>query len=225
MVITEQFQVRATRQVVWDYFMDVQKVAACMPGVQSVEPLGNQTYKVAVSVKVGPIKAAFSGQVAIVESHPPESFRVTADWNDQNTASKAQVAADVELVEGPGEVVTCRLKADVAILGVLGKYGQGVAIKKAAEIREAFSACVQAALEPAPVAGAPAEAVAPPSPAEALAPVAAEPAPASAPVVAGLEPAPSPAPLPAAPPPTAAEAEPMPWWRRFWERVVALFAR
>ncbi len=151
MVIREQFQVRASRQAVWDFFMDVQKVAACMPGVQSVEPIGDNTYRVVISVKVGPIKADFSGQVAVIDPHPPTSFRVTADWKDRNTASKTQVAAGVELEELPDGTVTCRLKADVAILGVLGKYGQGIAEKKAAEIREAFSACLRAALEPAPV--------------------------------------------------------------------------
>lgn len=165
MIVSEEFQIRAPCQAVWDYFMDVNKVAACMPGVQSVEPLGNDTYRVAVGVKVGPIKADFSGQVAVLDKRPPAGFRVTADWKDRNTTSKTTVGADVELEDAGDGLVTCRLKADVAILGVLGKYGQGVAEKKAAEIRESFAACVRQALEPAPEVTPAAEPVAAAAPA------------------------------------------------------------
>lgn len=147
MILTQQFEVRAPRQALWDFLMDVKKVAACMPGVEAVEPLGDDNYQVRLGVKVGPIKASLGGQVAIVQIHPPQSMRVRADWKDANTGSKTQVQANIELAEASEGVVTCRLTADVSILGVLGKYGQGIADRKAAEINRAFAECVRATLE------------------------------------------------------------------------------
>lgn len=147
MILTEEFDVRAPRQMVWDFLLDEKRVAACMPGVEYVERTDEQSYQVRLGVKVGPIQARFGGGVTIVESNPPESLRIRADWQDRITSSKTQVFADITLEESVEGVVACRLTADVAILGILGKYGQGIAEKKASEIKEAFAACVRASLE------------------------------------------------------------------------------
>lgn len=148
MILIQEFEVHAPRQAIWDFLLDEKRSGACMPGVEQVERIDEQTYQVRLSVKVGPIKARFGGQVMIVETQPPDSLKVTADWKDGNTSSKALVAANVELQESSEGVVTCRLTADIGLTGVLAKYGQGVAQKKANEINAAFAECIRAALEP-----------------------------------------------------------------------------
>src|SRR4030095_5477434 len=52
---------------VWAFLMDVPSVAKCAPGVQWVEPLGDDKYRGTINVSVAPIKLALAGDVSIVE--------------------------------------------------------------------------------------------------------------------------------------------------------------
>jgi carbon monoxide dehydrogenase subunit G len=100
-----------------------------------------------MSTKIGPIKATFDGVLAIVEQRAPEAMRLQMDGKDTITGSKIRVAATVELTEAAEGLVTVVGKADVDVLGALGKYGQGVADKKAAEMSAAFADRLRAELE------------------------------------------------------------------------------
>src|SRR5947208_13128605 len=57
---------------VWAYLLDVHKVAACAPGFQSLEDLGEEHWKAVVSVGVGPVKAKFTLDVTRPEVQEPD---------------------------------------------------------------------------------------------------------------------------------------------------------
>lgn len=136
--IAQDIEVSGSSQDVWDFLMDVDQVAACMPGVESVEPAGDDTYQVQLSLRVGPIKPKFRGEVAFLEKKPTESMRVRLDWTDVVTKSKAKSEAEISLEEASDDRIIIHVNADVDVLGALSKYGQGVANKKATEIAETF---------------------------------------------------------------------------------------
>lgn len=160
--IEQRVDFETTRERVWEFLNDVDRVAACMPGVTSLEHLGNDSYKVQLGVQVGPIKANFAGRVTIYERVPLERMLVRLDWKDAETASKARAEGAIELSDSLGAtggspdtpVVTVLVKGDVDLMGVLGKYGGGIADRKAAEIAQAFAECARAELGLAPKAAA-----------------------------------------------------------------------
>jgi hypothetical protein len=145
--IEQQFKLQASQQQVWDFFMDVDRVAGVMPGVQSVKELGPDRYDVVLSVKIGPIKPKFKGEVAFIDKNEPESMRIRIDWQDALTKSKARSTAQVHLTPLEAGQVEVRVSADVDVMGALGKYGQGVADKKAGEITQEFAAGMQRSIE------------------------------------------------------------------------------
>ena len=59
MQIKERFTVAAPRDAVWKFFEDIGRVARCVPGVQSVDVLSPDRYKVVATQKVGFISATF----------------------------------------------------------------------------------------------------------------------------------------------------------------------
>ena len=61
------FVVDAPIDEVWDALLDVERVAPCMPGAQVLEQTGDDAYKVAIKVKVGPMSMTYKGDVEIVE--------------------------------------------------------------------------------------------------------------------------------------------------------------
>ena len=65
MKIEKSFELQHPRELVWSRMNDVYLVAKCLPGASIVEDLGEHRYKGRMSVKVGPMAAAFDGEVAI----------------------------------------------------------------------------------------------------------------------------------------------------------------
>src|SRR5579859_3515081 len=61
---------------VWAYLLDVNKVASCAPGFQSLEELGPEHWKAVVAVGVGPVKAKFTLDVTRPEMQEPERMIV-----------------------------------------------------------------------------------------------------------------------------------------------------
>lgn len=145
--VEQRFDVRAPRPDVWAFLADAEQVAACMPGVESFEAAGDDRYRVRMGMKIGPIKARFEGEVAFVDKQPPASMRLRLEGKDVITASKIRMTGTVELAESTEGAVTVTARGEVDVLGALGKYGQGVADKKAAEIAHEFTDRMRARLE------------------------------------------------------------------------------
>src|SRR5437667_9057881 len=64
--------IAAPIEKVWAYLLDVHKVAACAPGFQSLEELGEEHWKAVVAVGVGAVKAKFTLDVTRPEMHEPD---------------------------------------------------------------------------------------------------------------------------------------------------------
>lgn len=148
--VEQRFDVRAPRADVWAFLVDAAQVAACMPGVEDFEAAGDDRYRVRMGMKVGPIKARFDGEVAFVDKQPPASMRLRLEGKDTITASKIRMTGTIELAETEAGAVTVTARGEVDVLGALGKYGQGVADKKAAEIAQAFTERMRARVERGP---------------------------------------------------------------------------
>ena len=67
MLINNQFDVAQPVDKVWEFFGDVPQVAACLPGAELTEDLGDDTYGGGVGIRMGPVKLQFAGKAKIVE--------------------------------------------------------------------------------------------------------------------------------------------------------------
>src|SRR5713226_5852077 len=68
--------IAAPIEQVWAFLVDVNKVAACAPGFQSLEVLGEEQWKAVVGVGVGAIKAKFTLEVTRPAMQEPEQMVV-----------------------------------------------------------------------------------------------------------------------------------------------------
>ena len=68
MKLEQSVAVQAPKAKLWDLLMDVPRVAKCVPGVESVEALGDDKYRGTLKVSVGPIKLALQGDISITDS-------------------------------------------------------------------------------------------------------------------------------------------------------------
>ena len=63
MKFSQTAQIPVAREPLWNFLMDVPKVAKSLPGVESVKKIDDTTYEGALTVRVGPIKLNLQGKI------------------------------------------------------------------------------------------------------------------------------------------------------------------
>ena len=80
MTLTQECVVPAARERLWDFLMDVPTVSRCVPGIGTVEAVGDNAYKGSIAVKVGPVRLALEGTISVEEQDRTAwSARMRAD--------------------------------------------------------------------------------------------------------------------------------------------------
>src|SRR5258705_11560049 len=67
MLIKNEFEVAESVEKVWQFFDNIPQVAACLPGAELTEDLGDDKYKGKVAVRMGPVRLQFAGTADITE--------------------------------------------------------------------------------------------------------------------------------------------------------------
>jgi len=136
---TQSAQIPVAREPLWDFLMDVPKVAQSLPGVESVTKVDDTTYQGLLKVRVGPIALNLAGKI-IVEEQDKENWRASlrAEANDRRAAGAVKGKTTMMLKEaGPGQSELV-VETDVNILGKIGEFGQPIIRKKADSMLKEF---------------------------------------------------------------------------------------
>jgi carbon monoxide dehydrogenase subunit G len=198
------FTVAAPIDEVWSAVLDVERVAPCVPGAQVLEQTGDNAYKVAITVKLGPVSMVYNGDVEVVEQDPNARRAVmSAKARESRGQGTADARVEMRLSHDNGTTHGA-IHTDVAISGRAAAMGQGIIADVSARLIDTFAANLAQMLAapaqpgpdtpeaaasaaaattefPAGEAGAPGEAPAPAQPQPAAAPPPRPPAPAAEP--------------------------------------------
>lgn len=154
MKVQESFEIAEPRDRLWEFFDQVDQVARCVPGVESVEPVDAETWKVRVTQAVGPMTATFDLKMRVTERQPHERMQFTAVGRAvKGAAGNVRTTNTVRLAES-GQGTRVELESELAMGGVLGSVGQKVVAKQATEVTKQFADALERAIkgesEPAP---------------------------------------------------------------------------
>ena len=112
----------ASRDMVWDGLNDPAILKQCIPGCESITQDSPHHLKARVSIKLGPVKAAFSGAVTLSELNPPESYRISGQ-GEGGLAGFARGGAFVKLTALSGDETRMDYDVDAQIGGKLAMLG------------------------------------------------------------------------------------------------------
>jgi uncharacterized protein len=154
MQMEETERVPAPQAQVWAALNNPEILKACIPGCESLTMNSPTDLVATVVVKVGPVKARFSGKVTLSDLDPPNGYRITGEGSG-GVAGFAKGGANVELSPDGPAATFLNYIVDVQIGGKLAQLGSrlidSTAKKLAGEFFRAFAAAVaesQAATEP-----------------------------------------------------------------------------
>jgi carbon monoxide dehydrogenase subunit G len=88
---------------VWRFFDDIPQVAACLPGAELTEDLGDGSYKGKVAIRMGPVKLQFAGTAKITERDDANKrIVVDAAGADEKGRGQAAMLVTAHLVPAAG---------------------------------------------------------------------------------------------------------------------------
>jgi uncharacterized protein len=150
------FTVAAPIDEVWGAVLDVERVAPCVPGAQVLEQTGDNAYKVAIKVKLGPVSMIYNGDVEVVEQDPDARRAVmSAKARESRGQGTADARVEMRLSHDNGTTHGA-IHTDVAISGRAAAMGQGIIADVSARLIDTFAANLAQMLA-APERAAPAE--------------------------------------------------------------------
>lgn len=140
MDLSDEILIPAPRDVVYAALNDTEVLKGCIPGCEELERTSENELAAKVVLKVGPVKAKFSGEVTLDPTGAPERFSLSGKGNG-GAAGFAKGGADVVL-EDRGEETLLRYEAKADIGGKLAQLGnrlvQSTSKKLAAQFFEKF---------------------------------------------------------------------------------------
>lgn len=114
MIIEGEERIEAPVETVWRALNDPEVLRECIPGCQELEKTSDNEFAATVSLKIGPIKARFKGEVELSNLNPPHSYTISGEGKG-GVAGFAKGSADVLLKEDglDATILSYEAKADV----------------------------------------------------------------------------------------------------------------
>ena len=139
MKFSQTAQIPVAREPLWNFLMDVPKVAKSLPGVESVKKIDDTTYEGALTVRVGPIKLNLQGKIILEEQNKTDwRAALRAEAKDRMAAGAVNGKTTMSLKEISANQTELVVETDVNILGKIGEFGQLIIRKKADSMLKEF---------------------------------------------------------------------------------------
>ncbi|MEU4038481.1 SRPBCC family protein [Streptomyces collinus] len=160
MELHHEFTVPVPVDDAWHAFLDIERVAPCLPGA-AVESYDGKTVTGSVKVKVGPVTVTYRG-TAVFEEQDEGAHRMVLVASGRETRGQGTARATVTgtLTERDGGTAVS-VDTDLTVTGRPAQFGRGVLAEVGDRLVGRFAACLEERLAERPAAS-PTEAAAPP---------------------------------------------------------------
>ena len=145
MLMENEFTVAAPMDFLWNYLLDVEKIAPCMPGAELTEVVDDKNWKGKLNAKFGPVSMSFAGTVTI-ESRDDAAHRVVLSPKGMEQKGKGAANAKVTswLEPGPSDGVTLvKMEADITLTGAAAQLSRGLLPEISKKLTQTFADCLQ----------------------------------------------------------------------------------
>jgi uncharacterized protein len=148
MLITNEFEVAEPVDQVWQFFQNIPQVAACLPGAQLTEDLGDDKYKGTVAVRMGPVRLQFAGIADITErDEAAKRLVVQASGADEKGRGQANMVVTATLARTNRGTTKVDVVQDLQLAGAAAQYGRGMISDVSAILMRDFATNMQGRIE------------------------------------------------------------------------------
>ena len=149
MLIKNEFDVAAPLDKVWQFFDDIPQVAACLPGTELTDDLGENKYGGKVAIRMGPVRLSFAGTADITErDEAAKRVVVHATGAEQRGRGQASMVVTATLTRS-GRGTTVDVSQDLQLSGAAAQYGRGMISDVTSVLMRDFSTNLAARIDAA----------------------------------------------------------------------------
>ena len=143
MLIKDTFEVAQPVEKVWRFFDNIPQVAACLPGTELTEDLGDNKYVGKVAIGMGPVRLQFAGTAQIKE-RDDQAKRIVVDaaGADEKGRGQAALSGTASLVPAAGGT-RVDVALDLQLSGAAAQYGRGMISDVTAILMRDFASNMQ----------------------------------------------------------------------------------
>ncbi len=136
MDMTGEYRIPASRQAVWEALNDPEVLKISIPGCETVEKISDTELTAKVTIKVGPVKAKFTGNVTLSDLDPPNGYTISGQGKG-GVAGFGSGSAQVSMREEGSETVLS-YTANASVGGKLAQIGQRLIDSTAKKLADEF---------------------------------------------------------------------------------------
>ena len=137
----------APRQRVWEFLIDPQRLARCLPGCEKLEAVGEHEYASQINVGLAAVKGVYTGKVKLEEMQPPAHYKMLIDGKGKQGFIKGNGILDLE--EQNGQTLL-KYSGDIQVGGPLASVGQRMVDGAAKMMIGQFFTAMEAELQAMP---------------------------------------------------------------------------
>ena len=141
MELNATYTFEADPERVFDLLTDSSVVAACLPGCEKLEAIGENRYKAVLSMGLAAVTGRFEGTVELRDLNRPASYALVIDGKGKQGFVKGQ--ATIELSEDAAGTIVA-VKANAKVAGAIARVGQRLLGGAAKVMTDRFFGCMQA---------------------------------------------------------------------------------
>jgi carbon monoxide dehydrogenase subunit G len=147
--VSEELNVDASPEQVWRLLRDTPRLAALLPGVESVAPLNEpgEAYQAKAGDRIGPFKVALNMEIRVTEMQEPWSLKASLKGGDSIGLNRLTGSLQI-MLEPASSATHMKFEADIEILGKLATLGAVPIRRRATEKFAEFARNIQAQFAP-----------------------------------------------------------------------------
>jgi carbon monoxide dehydrogenase subunit G len=147
MLLKNSFEVPQSVDGVWSFFQDIPQVAACLPGAELTDDLGDDKYLGRVAIRMGPVRLQFNGKADIVE-RDESAKKIVVDTSGADERGRGQAAMLVTAtLASVGRGTRVDLEQDLQLSGAAAQYGRGMVSDVTTVLMGQFAANMRARID------------------------------------------------------------------------------
>lgn len=136
MELSDEIIIPGKRDDVFAKLIDPEILKDCIPGCEELILTAENEYSAKVLLKIGPIKAKFSGSVVLDTSNTPSGLTLTGA-GEGGIAGFAKGGAEVELID-EGDTTLLKYEAKAEIGGKIAQLGSRLITSTSRKLAKAF---------------------------------------------------------------------------------------
>jgi len=139
------FDIKSSRQKVWEFLSVPNNLAKCLPDLQKFEVIAPDRFKATVKAGVGFIKGTFNLEISMHDMQPPTHAKLVV--RGSGTGSSVDIEATMDLSDLPDGSTRMTWKADTKVGGLLASVGHRLLEGAAQKIVSNLFASIKKQLE------------------------------------------------------------------------------